>query len=177
MYAYFQAVPIDAPLYWKVIDNIGSEPIAGSVLHLCVRKPDGGLRYIDVWESEEACGKAFDERIHHAVDAAFGGARPGTEPTVTPVDLVHMTGADRIDRCDRHDAGARRELEHRLEAGTGDAAKHRQTRRVPTGPDPPPLDAGRTVPAHVPEIRGRPAGPGTAEPGSSGRRHPHPPTA
>jgi hypothetical protein len=32
-----------------------------------VRRPDGGLRYIDVWESEEDCARAFDERIHPAV--------------------------------------------------------------------------------------------------------------
>ena len=36
----------------------------------------------DVWEDEASCARAFDERIHAAVDAAFGGARPGTEPTV-----------------------------------------------------------------------------------------------
>ncbi|HWO64203.1 MAG TPA: hypothetical protein VNO31_29645, partial [Umezawaea sp.] len=73
VYAYVQDVPIGDELYRKVIDELGPEPLAGSLMHLCVRRPDGGLRYIDVWESEEACARAFDERIHPAVDTAFGG--------------------------------------------------------------------------------------------------------
>ena len=77
VYAFIQDVPIGEQQYWAIIDKIGPEPIAGSLLHLCVREPDGRLRYIDVWESEEACAQAFEERIHPGVDAAFGGQRPG----------------------------------------------------------------------------------------------------
>jgi hypothetical protein len=93
VYAYIQDVPIDEPLYRKIIDELGPEPLAGSLLHLCVRRPDGGLRYIDVWESEAACAKAFDDRVHPAVDAAFGGARPAQEPTVDHLEVLHATGA------------------------------------------------------------------------------------
>ncbi|GAA3466962.1 MULTISPECIES: hypothetical protein [Nonomuraea] len=93
VYAYIQEVPIDADLYKRIIDELGPEPLAGSLLHLCVRRPDGGLRYIDVWESEEACARAFDERIHPAVDAAFGGDRPEGEPTVQHLEIIHITGA------------------------------------------------------------------------------------
>lgn len=93
MYAYIQDVPIDETLYRRIVDNLGPEPLAGNLLHLCVRREDGGLRYLDVWESEEACAKAFDERIHPAVDAAFGGQRPGTEPTVQRLDVVHAAGS------------------------------------------------------------------------------------
>lgn len=92
VYAYTQDVPIDAGLYQRIIDELGPEPLAGSLLHLCVRRPDGGLRYIDVWESEEACGRAFDERIHPAVDAAFGGHRPEGEPTVERLEVIHVSG-------------------------------------------------------------------------------------
>ena len=93
MYAYVQDVPIDEATYRRIIAGIGPEPLAGSLLHLCVRRADGGLRYLDVWESEEACGRAFDERIHPAVDAAFGGSRPATEPTVERLEVLHATGA------------------------------------------------------------------------------------
>ena len=98
VYAYIQAVPIGEPQYWAIIDKIGPEPIAGSLLHLCVREPDGRLRYIDVWESEEACAQAFEERIHPAVDAAFGGQRPGTERQVHRLDVVHATGPSLADQ-------------------------------------------------------------------------------
>jgi hypothetical protein len=93
VYAFTQDVPIDETFYRKIIDGIGDEPIEGSVVHLCVRLPGGGLRYIDVWESEEACTKAFDTRIHPAVDAAFGGSRPGVEPTFAVLDVIDASGS------------------------------------------------------------------------------------
>jgi hypothetical protein len=92
VYAYIQDVPIDQELYRRIIDQLGPEPLAGSLLHLCVRRADGGLRYIDVWQSEEACEQAFDDRIHPAVDAAFGGRRPG-EPAVDRLDVLHASGS------------------------------------------------------------------------------------
>lgn len=93
VYAFIQDVPIGEDLYRRIVDKLGPEPIDGSLLHLCVREADGRLRYIDVWESEEACDKAFEDRIHPAVDAAFGGQRPDGEPTVHRLDVLHAAGA------------------------------------------------------------------------------------
>jgi len=93
VYAYIQDVPIGDDLYWKIVDELGPEPMAGQLLHLCVRRSDGKLQYIEVWESKELCAKAFDDRIHPAVDAAFGGHRPATEPEVHRLDVIHATGA------------------------------------------------------------------------------------
>ena len=93
VYAYIQDVPIGEDLYRRIMDNLGPEPLAGSLLHLCVRQPDGKLRYIDVWESEKACADAFEERIHPAVDRAFSGNRPSTEPTVQRLDVLHAEGS------------------------------------------------------------------------------------
>lgn len=92
VYAYVQDVPIGEHQYRLIIDKIGPEPFTGGLLHLCVRQPDGRLRYIDVWESEQACARAFEERIHPAVDAAFGGNRPSTEPEVHLLDVLHASG-------------------------------------------------------------------------------------
>jgi hypothetical protein len=92
VYAFIQDVPIDEAGYRRIMASLGPEPIEGSLLHLCVRREDGGLRYIDVWESEESCTRAFDERIHAAVDSAFGGRRPGTEPEVQVMDVIDITG-------------------------------------------------------------------------------------
>ncbi len=91
-YAFIQDVPIDTALYERITDHLGDEPMDGLLMHLCVRNPEGGLRYIDVWESEEQCARAFDGRVHPAVDAAFGGARPPVEPTVTRLDVVEVRG-------------------------------------------------------------------------------------
>jgi len=93
VYAYLQDVPIGEDVYRKVIAELGPQPLSGQLLHLCVRQPDGQLRYLDVWESEQACERAFQQRIHPAVDAAFGGNRPEGEPTVHRLDVLHASGA------------------------------------------------------------------------------------
>jgi hypothetical protein len=93
IYAYTQDVPIAEPMYRRIMDELGEEPLAGSLLHLCVRQADGSLTYIDLWESKEACARAFDERIHPAVDRAFGAQRPGSEPVVTKIDVVNIRGS------------------------------------------------------------------------------------
>jgi hypothetical protein len=95
VYAFTQDVPIDEPTYRKIIDRLGAEPLQGSLLHLAVRRSDGGLRYIDVWESEEACARAFEERIHPAVHGVFkeAGFRPDGEPTTTRLDVIDATGS------------------------------------------------------------------------------------
>ena len=92
VYAYTQDVGIDTDVYQRITDALGDEPMQGLLLHLVVRRPEGGLRYVDVWQSEADCARAFEERVHPAVDAAFGGARP-PEPVVTPLDVVEVRGA------------------------------------------------------------------------------------
>ena len=91
VYAYTQDVAIDTDVYQRITDALGDEPMQGLLLHLVVRRPEGGLRYIDVWQSEADCARAFDERVHPAVDAAFAGVRP-PEPVVTPLDVVEVRG-------------------------------------------------------------------------------------
>ena len=51
-YAFTQDVPIDAAVYRRVLDGLGDEPPKGLIVHLAVERPEGGLRYFDVWESE-----------------------------------------------------------------------------------------------------------------------------
>ena len=92
LYAFTQDVPIGPDLYQRIIEELGPEPLQGCLLHLCVRTPEG-LRYIDVWESEERCAEAFDQRVHPAVDRAFGGARPPGEPIRHRLEVVHAAGS------------------------------------------------------------------------------------
>ena len=99
VYAFTQDVPIDAEIYGRIADALGDEPMDGLLLHLAVRNPDGGLRYIDVWESEEQCARAFDERVHPAVDERRLRRQPCAGRVLSP------TGVDPPRRVDR---GARR---------------------------------------------------------------------
>lgn len=91
VHAFIQDVGIDTDTYGRITDALGDEPMDGLLLHLVVRNPAGGLRYIDVWETEEQCSRAFEERVHPAVDTAFGGRRP-PEPVVTGLDVVEVRG-------------------------------------------------------------------------------------
>ena len=90
-YAFMYDVPITAEIYARIKEGLGPERPPGLIAHLALQV-ENGLRYIDVWESEEACTRAFDERIHAAVDAAFGGHRPSTEPESHVLDVIDITG-------------------------------------------------------------------------------------
>ena len=96
VYAWTQDLPIDEPFYRRITEELGDAPMDGLLLHLAVRNPEGGLRYIDVWESKEQCDRAFEERVHPAVDAAFaaatGAPRPAAEPTRTLLDVIEVRG-------------------------------------------------------------------------------------
>jgi hypothetical protein len=93
VYAFTQDVPIDAEFYTRISNALGDEPMDGLLLHLCVQLTGGGLRYIDVWDSEAQCTRAFEERIHPAVDTAFGGQRPAIEPQIQHLDVIDVRGA------------------------------------------------------------------------------------
>lgn len=93
VYAYIQNVPLGEDPYRQIFAEIGPEPLSGSWLHLCIQEPEGTLRYIDLWDSEQARARAFEQRIHPAVDAAFGGNRPEREPAVHCLDVLHASGA------------------------------------------------------------------------------------
>ena len=101
MHGFTQDVPINEDLYRKIMANLGSEPLEGLLVHIVVRRADGLLRYIDVWESKEACDAVFEKRIHPAVFAAFKEAqfRPAGEPTRDSMDVIDVrlgTAARRV---------------------------------------------------------------------------------
>ena len=98
MYAFIQDVPITEELYAKIRTALGSEPIAGQIVHIVLKREDGLLRYVDVWESKEACDVAFEARIHPAVYSVFKEAkfRPAGEPTRQEMAAVEVAfGAGR----------------------------------------------------------------------------------
>jgi hypothetical protein len=93
MYAFIKDVPIGEDLYHKIRERLGSEPLEGLIVHLVIRRDDGTLRYVDVWESKAASDAAFSTRIHAATAAVFRetGFRPAGEPPredITVVDVL-----------------------------------------------------------------------------------------
>ena len=65
-------MPIDAAFYGRIKDGLGSELPEGLISHLAVELPGGGLRYIDVWESEEDWDRFAGERLHPVVHPLLG---------------------------------------------------------------------------------------------------------
>jgi hypothetical protein len=92
-YAFSQDVPIDAAAYHRIIDGLGAEPPKGLIVHLAVERPEGGLRYFDVWDSEEDWNRFAEERLHPVVhpilSARFGNDFP-PEPERTPLPVIHV---------------------------------------------------------------------------------------
>jgi hypothetical protein len=91
-YSFTQDVPIDAVFYNRITDALGVEPPKGLITHLAIARPEGGLHYIDVWESEEDCNRFTEERLHPVVHGLlseiFGDDLP-PEPERTPISVVH----------------------------------------------------------------------------------------
>ena len=91
-FAYTQDVPIDATFYKRITDGLGPDAPKGLITHLAIERPEGGLRYIDIWESEEDCERFVEERLHPVVHGLlseiFGDNLP-PEPERTPISIVH----------------------------------------------------------------------------------------
>ena len=95
LYAWTQDVPINADAYAEIVARIGYVKMPGSLIHLALEKADGTLRYIEVWESEEACDAAFEKYIHPAVGPVLKerGIRVQGEPPRTELKVVDWSTA------------------------------------------------------------------------------------
>ncbi len=96
LYAWSQDLPIDADFYAAVVQRMGSAKMPGLVVHVAIEQPDGTMRYVDVWESEQACDDAFAAVIHPAVQPLLverGVDVPG-EPPRLPLNVVDVRFAD-----------------------------------------------------------------------------------
>ncbi len=95
-YAFTQDVPIDAAFYGRVTEGLGPEPPKGLIMHLAIERPEGGLRYLDVWETQQDCDRFTDERLHPVIHGLlreiFGDDLP-PEPERTMLSLVHVWGS------------------------------------------------------------------------------------
>jgi hypothetical protein len=94
-YAFTQDVPIDATFYRRIVEGVGDQPAPGFIVHIAVERPEGGLRYIDVWESEEDWDRFAEERLHpvvHGLLAEIFGDQLPAEPERVPLSVIHVWG-------------------------------------------------------------------------------------
>jgi hypothetical protein len=92
-YAFIQDVPIDAAFYARIKQGLGDEPPKGLISHIAVERAEGGLRYIDIWESEQDWDRFGEERLHPVVhpllSEVFGDDLP-PEPERTELRVVDV---------------------------------------------------------------------------------------
>src|SRR5471032_3125327 len=95
LYAWTQDVPIHADAYAEIVARMDYVKLPGCLVHLALEKPDGTLRYIDVWDSKEACDAAFEKYIHPAVHPVLmeRGIRVQGEPLRTELKVVDWSTA------------------------------------------------------------------------------------
>jgi hypothetical protein len=90
-YSFFYDVPGNPQIYEQVKAAVGAERPDGLVVHLVV-ETDGGLRHIDVWDSQAdwECFRA--ERVQPAVRKVLAsmGVPDVPEPTVQELQLVDV---------------------------------------------------------------------------------------
>jgi hypothetical protein len=95
-YAFTQDVPIDAAFYQRIVEGLGDAPPKGLITHIALERPEGGLRYIDLWESKEDCDRFGEERLHPVVHGLlseiFGDQLP-EEPERLPLAVIHVWGS------------------------------------------------------------------------------------
>jgi hypothetical protein len=93
-YAFTQDVPVDAATYRRITDGLGTETAQGLITHIAVERPEGGLRYIDVWESEADWDRFAEERLHPVVHAllteVFGAGQLPPEPDRVPLKVLDV---------------------------------------------------------------------------------------
>ena len=99
VYAFTQDVPIDMATYERIHTALtartGGATPTGLIAHLVIQR-EQGLRYIDVWESEEDCERFTDEHLHPVVWGALkeaGFSRPPAEPPREPLAVTGVWSA------------------------------------------------------------------------------------
>jgi hypothetical protein len=91
-YAFVQDVPADPEFYAQIRARIGDEAPKGLVLHLALQR-EGGLRYIDVWDSEQDWERFHYDVIEPVVTellAGIGIPHDHSQVTSEPLDVVHI---------------------------------------------------------------------------------------
>ena len=71
-------------IYDEVRRQCDAEQLAGSIFHIAGPGPDGGLRVINIWQSEKDAYRFLDERLKPAFEAV-GVPGPPAPPQFWPV--------------------------------------------------------------------------------------------
>jgi len=95
VYAFTYEVPINPEIYGEITAALGDQRAPGFIAHIAYRT-EAGLRYLDVWNSEDEYKAFVEDRLHPAVHAVLSeklGFVP-PEPPIAVLDVVHVWTAE-----------------------------------------------------------------------------------
>jgi hypothetical protein len=90
-YGFIQDVPADENMYRQITELLPTDA-PGLVAHIAVKR-DGGLRYIDVWETKEAWDAFRDAHVEPAVEkvlAGYGIPHTHDDVSIEDIDVVDV---------------------------------------------------------------------------------------
>lgn len=70
-YGFIHDVPIDENMYRQIKAKLGDDVPKGLLCHVAFRR-EGGLRYVDVWETQADWERFRDAHVHPAVGEILG---------------------------------------------------------------------------------------------------------
>jgi len=89
-YGFVQDVPANDEMYREIKARLGEERPAGLVAHVALQR-EAGLRYVDVWDTQEQWEQFREERLEPAVEAVLashGLPHDHSQVTVTEFAVV-----------------------------------------------------------------------------------------
>ncbi len=71
-YAFIQDVPVNEAIYRQIRERLGTHDPKGLLAHVAM-KSEGGLRYVDVWDTKADWERFRDERVDPTVSEVLAG--------------------------------------------------------------------------------------------------------
>src|SRR5438128_936824 len=72
-FGVIQDVPANAEMHGMIIAKIGRTAPTGLISHIAIERAEGGLRYVDVWETENDWRTWMDAVVEPAVGEILEG--------------------------------------------------------------------------------------------------------
>lgn len=88
-YAFIQDVPADRKLYGEIKEKLPTEAPAGLIAHVVIER-EGGLRYVDVWESEAHWDHFRWDCVEPAVAEVLGRYGIDHDHSLVTIDEVEV---------------------------------------------------------------------------------------
>jgi hypothetical protein len=91
-YSFIQDVPANEQIYSQILAGLGDTTPPGLISHVVIKR-DGGLRYVDVWESQRDWEQFRDERVEPTVAkvlASYGIPHNHDLTSFQQDDIIHV---------------------------------------------------------------------------------------